>query len=98
VSATGLQGGSVVNNLDASDKPYRMRGLTRDASKPSAQALAKQGVEVVSCNVSVENETQVQKAFEGASFVSVRAPKRHRIPEDMTNDGAIGCNQLLGAH
>jgi uncharacterized protein YbjT (DUF2867 family) len=75
VGATGLQGGSVVTNLEASDKPYRIRGLTRDTSKPSAQALAKRGVEVVACNISVGNEAEVREAFEGASFVFVRVPR-----------------------
>ena len=28
VGATGIQGGSVINALIESDKPYRLRGLT----------------------------------------------------------------------
>jgi hypothetical protein len=87
VGATGLQGGSVLDNPEASDKLYRMRGLRQDVSKLSAPALAKRGVEVVSCNISVGNEAQVQKAFEGASFVFVRASKRCRITENVTNEG-----------
>jgi uncharacterized protein YbjT (DUF2867 family) len=71
VGATGTQGGSVVDNLEASDKPYRLRGLTRDASKPSAQDLIKRGVEVISCNISVGNKDGVQRAFEGATYVFV---------------------------
>src|SRR6059036_1796111 len=56
VGATGLQGGSVINNLAASSLPYRMRGLTRNATKPKAKALADRGIEIVSCNLSPENK------------------------------------------
>lgn len=48
--ATGQQGGSVVdfvlNDSDLS-KQFNIRGITRDPSKPAAQALEKKGVEVV---------------------------------------------------
>lgn len=49
--ATGNQGGSIINALlgDKSlSQEYKIRGVTRDTSKPNAQALAKKGVEVVS--------------------------------------------------
>lgn len=47
--ATGQQGGSVIRTIqqDASlSQEFKIRGITRDASKPVAQALVKQGVEV----------------------------------------------------
>ncbi|KAJ7788928.1 NAD(P)-binding protein [Mycena olivaceomarginata] len=43
VGATGVQGGSVINALSESDKPYRIRGFTRDVAKPAAEALKKTG-------------------------------------------------------
>lgn len=49
--ATGNQGGSVIKSILADPKAasqFSLRGITRDVSKPSSQALAKQGVEVVS--------------------------------------------------
>lgn len=49
--ATGNQGGSVIKAVLADpvlSKEFRIRGITRDASKPAAQALAAKGVEVVS--------------------------------------------------
>lgn len=49
--ATGNQGGSVIKYIleDASlSKEYKIRGITRDTTKKSAQDLANQGVEVVS--------------------------------------------------
>lgn len=49
--ATGNQGGSVIRSILADailSKEFKIRGITRDASKPAAQALLKQGVEVKS--------------------------------------------------
>lgn len=48
--ATGIQGGSVAKSIIAHptlSKQYKIRGITRDPSKPAAKALAEQGVEVV---------------------------------------------------
>jgi NmrA-like family len=48
--ATGNQGGSVIKVVLGNpqlSKIYRIRAITRDASKPSAVALKEQGVEVV---------------------------------------------------
>ncbi|KAF7296194.1 NmrA domain-containing protein [Mycena chlorophos] len=69
VGITGNQGGSVATALIESDKPYRLRGLTRDVSRPAAQAYAAKGVELVSVAISVGNEDGVKKAFEGAEIV-----------------------------
>lgn len=49
--ATGNQGGSVIQAIladPAMSKEFRIRGITRDVSKPAAQDLVKQGVEVKS--------------------------------------------------
>jgi uncharacterized protein YbjT (DUF2867 family) len=48
--ATGNQGGSVVKQLLSDSKisqEFKIRGITRDTSKPAAQDLANKGVEVV---------------------------------------------------
>jgi uncharacterized protein YbjT (DUF2867 family) len=53
--ATGQQGGSVVEALladPALSKEFRIRAVTRDTSKPSAQALAARGVELVTVSPS----------------------------------------------
>lgn len=53
--ATGAQGGSVIRAVLADDvlsKEYKIRGITRDVSKPAAQALAGKGVEVVAVSPS----------------------------------------------
>lgn len=80
VGATGIQGGSVVRALAESHKAYRVRGLTRDASKPAAQELAKQGVEVHAVNLVLENAPAVKAAFKGAAIAFVRPPpgRSHR--------------------
>ncbi|KAH7145497.1 hypothetical protein B0J13DRAFT_474212 [Dactylonectria estremocensis] len=52
--ATGNQGGSVVRALlndPALSREFKIRGITRDVSKPAAQALAAKGVEVVAADM-----------------------------------------------
>ncbi|KAH9228802.1 hypothetical protein K456DRAFT_1753430 [Colletotrichum gloeosporioides 23] len=71
VGSTGLQGGSVINNLALSDKPYRIRGLTRDAKKDKAQALAKRDVEVWTVDLSADNAEGIQQSFQGATYVFI---------------------------
>ncbi|KAJ7793757.1 NAD(P)-binding protein [Mycena olivaceomarginata] len=68
VGATGVQGGSVIKALSESDKPYRIRGFTRDVAKPAAEALKKRGVELVAVNLVLENKEEVYKAFVGADY------------------------------
>ncbi|KAL7751214.1 hypothetical protein RI367_003420 [Sorochytrium milnesiophthora] len=68
LGATGMQGGSVVRTLfkDHSDK-WSVRALTRNPDSPNAQALAKQGVEVVACDLN--DKASLQRAFTGAYAV-----------------------------
>ncbi|KAF8197702.1 hypothetical protein K438DRAFT_1457213, partial [Mycena galopus ATCC 62051] len=61
VGITGVQGGSVVRALADSDKPYRIRGFTREAAKPAAQELAKLGVRIVAISIVVGNKDEVYK-------------------------------------
>lgn len=71
VGSTGNQGGSVIRALADSNVPYRIRGLTRDATKKAAQDLSEKGVEMVSVTLSKEREADVLKAFEGATYAFV---------------------------
>jgi nucleoside-diphosphate-sugar epimerase len=66
VGATGVQGGSVVSHfLSLPDKPYRLRGITRNVDSDAAKSLAQKGVEMVTANL---NDTDsLIKAFKGAS-------------------------------
>jgi uncharacterized protein YbjT (DUF2867 family) len=48
--ATGNQGGSVIEQLLSDSKlsqDFKVRGITRDTSKPVARELANRGVELV---------------------------------------------------
>ncbi|KAJ6529666.1 NAD(P)-binding protein [Mycena capillaripes] len=68
VGATSAQGGSVIKALAESDKQYRIRRFTRDATKPASEALKKQGVEMVAVNLVVEKTEEIYRAFAGADF------------------------------
>ncbi|KAJ7856318.1 hypothetical protein B0H13DRAFT_2078889 [Mycena leptocephala] len=68
VGITGKQGGSVARALIASDKPYRLRGLSRDITKPAAQAFAAQGVEMVHVNLAADKPEDALNAFSGADI------------------------------
>lgn len=52
--ATGNQGGSVIEAILADaqlSKEFKIRGISRDTTKQSAQDLAKKGIEVVSVSL-----------------------------------------------
>lgn len=71
VGITGRQGGSVARALIASEKPYRLRGLSRDITKPAAQKFAEQGVEMVSVDLRADKPEDALKAFAGAEIAFV---------------------------
>ncbi|GAB1208948.1 hypothetical protein APSETT445_007713 [Aspergillus pseudonomiae] len=68
--ATGNQGGSVINHILADSrlsKEFKIRGITRDTSKPAAQELQKRGVEVVTADLnSVES---LRTALDGSHTI-----------------------------
>ncbi|KAG8859563.1 hypothetical protein FRB96_004447 [Tulasnella sp. 330] len=68
VGATGNQGGSVIRHLEASPKPYRIRGFTRDTSKSSAQELSTKGVEMMAVSLTVESSNAVFQAHQGVNI------------------------------
>ncbi|CAI7572424.1 unnamed protein product [Penicillium bialowiezense] len=63
--ATGNQGGSVINAILSDpqlSREFKIRGITRDTTKKSAQDLVKRGVDVVSANLdSVDSLTAALK-------------------------------------
>lgn len=68
--ATGLQGGSVISAVLASptlSKTFKIRGITRDPSKPSGQALAAKGVEPVKADMN--DKASLQAAIKGSYAV-----------------------------
>ncbi|KAL7948104.1 hypothetical protein V8C42DRAFT_363532 [Trichoderma barbatum] len=68
VGATGLQGGSVVSEFLKYPNEYRIKGLTRDASKPAALALSAKGVDVQVADLNAGPEA-LEKVFAGASII-----------------------------
>lgn len=60
--ATGQQGGAVAKKLLADG--WQVRALTRDHSKPAAQALAKAGAELVPGDM--DSRSELDAAFQGA--------------------------------
>lgn len=67
--ATGNQGGSVLEHLVKSDKPYRIRAITRDAKKPAAQKLRDVGAETVEGDLA--DRASLEKAIEGSDIIFV---------------------------
>lgn len=68
--ATGNQGGSVIRAIladTALSKEFKIRGITRDVSKPAAQALAGQGVEMKTADMS--NKSSLLEAIRGSHTV-----------------------------
>jgi hypothetical protein len=66
VGITGNQGGSVADAFLA-DKNWKIRAITRDTSKPSAQEWASKGVELVEGDM--DDVTSLEKAFTGATAI-----------------------------
>ena len=68
--ATGNQGGSlvdyVVNDPELS-RQFKVRGVTRDPSKPAAQTLQKKGVEIVKGDA--DDTESVEHAVKGAHTI-----------------------------
>ena len=66
--ATGNQGGStasaIFNNADLNSK-YKVRAITRDPSKPAAQALASKGAELAQADI---NDAESVKAAISGSY------------------------------
>jgi uncharacterized protein YbjT (DUF2867 family) len=68
--ATGNQGGSTIDFIlsdQTLSKQYRIRGITRDPSKPAAVALVDKGVEVIAGDLN--DAGSMKKAVDGAHTV-----------------------------
>ncbi|KAF9533972.1 hypothetical protein CPB83DRAFT_889756 [Crepidotus variabilis] len=87
VGATGSQGGSTVQALSASEKPYRVRAVTRDTNQLSAQKLAEIGCELVQADI--DNSADVEKAFTASDFVFAMTKSDHAVIADEHKRGRI---------
>lgn len=68
--ATGQQGGSVVEyvlNDPELSKKYKVRAITRDLTKPAAQTLQQNGVEVVKADA--DDSESLKQAMQGAHTI-----------------------------
>lgn len=68
--ATGGQGGSVVKSILSDPKmreSWKVRGITRDVTKPSAKALETQGAETIAADMN--DASTLKKALDGAYAV-----------------------------
>ncbi|KAL2857310.1 hypothetical protein BJY01DRAFT_202597 [Aspergillus pseudoustus] len=68
--ATGQQGSSVIRTIlqdEILSKEFRIRGISRDVSKPQAQTLLQQGVELVQADMSSKESLAI--ALEGSHSV-----------------------------
>jgi uncharacterized protein YbjT (DUF2867 family) len=73
VGALSKQGRGVANTLLQSGR-YRVRALTRRTDSPEAQALAKQGAELVTAPLEIGNTTEWAAAFQGSHGVFLMTP------------------------
>jgi hypothetical protein len=74
----------VFQALSDSSKPYRIRGISRDANKPNAQALAAKGVEMISLIIKPENKADIVAAYKGADYVFAVSFVRHAVANWLT--------------
>lgn len=86
--ATGQQGGAVARHL--LKEGWKVRALVRDPQKPQAQALAKQGVELVKGDLN--NRASVDAALKGA--YGVFSVQNYWLP-DVGFDGEVRQGNLL---
>lgn len=70
--ATGNQGGSVIYSILADpwlSKEFKIRGITRDTTKKSAQDLAKRGVDVVSVRFDLHSFSFEEIITDGNNYI-----------------------------
>jgi len=84
--ATGHQGGAVVRHL--LNDGWKVRGLTRYPSKPAAQQLVKEGIDVVEGDLS--EPASLDKALENVYGVfSVQQPLESGVDEEVKQGKAL---------
>ena len=91
--ATGNQGGSVVSAvLDHPEysKKYKIRAITRDPSKPSAQALAEKGAETIRADLSDPSSLEAAVAGSYAVFAVTNYWELMSMEKELDQGKAIG--------
>ena len=79
----------MIRALKASSSPYRVRAITRDASKPAAKELSNGlGCQVFEADLdSGENNLKLGEAFEGAHYVFAMTAGDYAAKEMRTKVG-----------
>ncbi|KAM0542635.1 hypothetical protein ACHAPJ_012714 [Fusarium lateritium] len=81
--ATGNQGGSIIRAVlddPALSAEFRIRGITRDVSKPAAKALVSRGVEVKAADL--DSKKSVLEAIKGSHTVFLVTTLNFLVPEE----------------
>ncbi|KAI9761189.1 MAG: hypothetical protein M1835_008219, partial [Candelina submexicana] len=82
VGITGTQGASVAD-VFLQEPGWKVRGITRDPTKPSAKPLTDRGIELVKGNL--DDQASLEAAFQGATAIysvtdfwqGMKSPKHH---------------------
>ena len=98
--ATGQQGGSLINTVLADpdlSKQYKIRAVTRDTSKPAAQALKAKGVELAQADA--DNNTSLQHALASAHtvFILTTTPDSAGAKETEIKQGKLIADTAIAA-
>ncbi|KAH8593909.1 hypothetical protein B0O99DRAFT_546561 [Bisporella sp. PMI_857] len=97
--ATGNQGGSIIRAVlsdPALSKEFKIRGITRDVSKPAAQALASQGVEVKAADMG--SKSSLEEAIQGSHTVFFVTTPNFMSGESISQELTHGKNVADAAH
>lgn len=98
--ATGQQGGSVVDyvvNDPELSKQYKVRGVTREPSKPAAQALQQKGVEVVKGDI--DDPESLKRAVQSAHtvFAMTTTIRDRQSKQKMIDQGKTIADEAVAA-
>ncbi|KAF7324622.1 hypothetical protein MKEN_00503500 [Mycena kentingensis (nom. inval.)] len=89
VGGTGVQGGSVIRALEASDRAYRVRTFTRDAGGEKAMALAAAGVQIAELST-MQDKEGVFKVVDGADYLFINTSwEAYEDPQQETRDAML---------
>ncbi|KAF2194364.1 NAD(P)-binding protein [Zopfia rhizophila CBS 207.26] len=95
IGITGTQGGSVADAFLTAEN-WRVRGITRDPSKPAAQEWASRGVEIVPADM--DNIESLVTAFAGAQAIFAMTdywyPIRDQAVRAKATERGISADQL----
>lgn len=100
IGATGQQGGSVANLVLADpvlSARYKVRAVTRDTTKPAADALRAKGAEVVRADI--DDPPSLQAAFAGADtvFVAIKTVYDEQVKERELRQGKAVADAAVAA-